>query len=409
MICRNGGSTGSSSVDGSRSRTSANCGAGDPPVADGDLLRLEQRLELGLGPVDLQGGDQGGGQAAGEVHEQPGAVDGCVDPQQPTARRLEREEPLRHLEQHVVAGRLEVRGPRGDHPPRRQRGEDRVGQAHRQIRPAADEERLAALAEVLAGEEVLLHAVVAEVVDAAVDVGDPEHLGLEVQRHGLLDLLGRGGDVERPDASQLHGGRQVDRQALGRRGEPPAARHADVGRPGHRGGRRRDRRAGECRSLERERRCRSRHGRRRQERRRQRRPLLLGTLRAAGNHADGAQQGQQTASPTHHRLLASPGAAGSIVTIIGSRTPCSREEEEPRKTRSSRKRLKEGGPVSRREARRSMNAFVSFVLFVAPPPVFRCPGCVRGRRGGRRRSRSRAGASCAPRRGARRRPSSRPR
>ena len=52
-----------------------------------------------------------------------------------------------------------------------------------------------------------------EVVDAGVEVRNPEDLGLEQQGQCLLDLDRRRGDVERPHARQLQRGRQVDRQS----------------------------------------------------------------------------------------------------------------------------------------------------------------------------------------------------
>ena len=124
------------------------------------------------------------------------------------------------VKQRVVPRGLEVGLPRGDHPPRRERGEDGVGEPDGQAGPAADEEALPPLLEVRAREDVLLDAVVPEVVDAGVEVRDPEGLGLELQGERLLDLHRRRGDVERPDPGQLHRGREVDRQALRRPAHP---------------------------------------------------------------------------------------------------------------------------------------------------------------------------------------------
>ena len=61
-----------------------------------------------------------------------------------------------------------------------------------------------------------------EVIHAGIEGRDPEGLGLEVKRERLLDLGGRGRDVERFGPGQRHRGREVDRQAS-RRGcvHPP--------------------------------------------------------------------------------------------------------------------------------------------------------------------------------------------
>ena len=166
MTWRNGGSIGSSSVAGLEQQDLRQAGAGDPPVADGDLLGLPQALELGLRPVDLQRGDQARGQPLGEVHQQLGPRDRRPDAEQPPARRLEVEEGLGDREQDVVPRGLEIGLPRGDHPARRQRGEDRVGEPDGQAGPAADEEALPPLPEIRAREDVLLDAVVPEVIDA---------------------------------------------------------------------------------------------------------------------------------------------------------------------------------------------------------------------------------------------------
>ena len=113
-------------------------------------------------------------------------------------------------------------------------GEDGVGEPDGQARPAADEEALPPLLEVRAREDVLLDAVVPEVVDAPVEVGNPQDLGLELQGERLLDLRRRRGDVERPDPGQLHRGREVDRQALRHRRIHPAHGQAHPRRAGDR-------------------------------------------------------------------------------------------------------------------------------------------------------------------------------
>ena len=262
MTCKNGGSTGSSSVAGSSSRTSASWALAtrQSRIATCCVCRrlwssVCARL-ISRGAIRL-----GASPRVKFTSISARSIDASM-PEQPPPRRLEVEERLRDLEQHVVARRLEVGLARRDHPPRRQRGEDRVGQPDRQGRPAADEERLPALAEVLAGEDVLLDAVMAEVIDAGVEVGDPQRLGLELQGQGLLDLGRRRGDIERADPGQLQRGRQVDRQAPGRRGIHPAAGQPGARRAGDRlGGRRgqqlgerRGRRAGESRRVGRRRR-----------------------------------------------------------------------------------------------------------------------------------------------------------
>ena len=150
-------------------------GAGDPPVADGDLLGLPEALELGLRPVDLQRRDQARGQPRGEVHEQLGPRRSIA----PTPSSLPRaawrsKKAWATVIQAVVPRGLEVGLPRGDHPPRRERGEDGVGEPDGQAGPAADEEALPPLPEIRAREDVLLDAVVPEVVDARVEVRDPE-------------------------------------------------------------------------------------------------------------------------------------------------------------------------------------------------------------------------------------------
>ena len=205
-------------------------GAGHPPVADRDLLGLPKALELGLRPVDLQRRDQARRESRGEVHQQFGPGDRCPDAQQPSASRLQGEKALRDLEQHVVPGSLEISPSRVDHPTRRQRRKNGVGEPHGQGRAAADEERLPTLAEVLAGEDVLLDPVMPEVIDAGIEVRDPECLGLEVKGQRLLDLGGRGGDVQRPGPGQRHRGREVDRQAARGGCIHPAARQSPCSR-----------------------------------------------------------------------------------------------------------------------------------------------------------------------------------
>ena len=134
------------------------------------------------------------------------------------------------VNKHVVPRGLKVGLPRGDHPTRRQRGEDRVGEPDEQARPAADEERLPALPEILAREEVLLHAVVPEVIDAGVEVGIQSALAWSCNGERLLDLHRRRGDVQRPDPGQLHRRREVDRQPARRLRIHPSHRQASLRR-----------------------------------------------------------------------------------------------------------------------------------------------------------------------------------
>jgi hypothetical protein len=104
------------------------------------LLGLAQALELGLGPIDFQRGDQSRGQPLGEVDQQLGAVDRRVHAQQSPARRLEVEDGLRDLEQDVIPHGLEIGLAGIDHAAGRQRGEDRVGEPDIQERTTPDVE-----------------------------------------------------------------------------------------------------------------------------------------------------------------------------------------------------------------------------------------------------------------------------
>ena len=113
-------------------------GARHPPVADVELPGLQQTLELGPGPVDLQRGDQARRQPLGEVHQQLGPRDRRPDPQQLPPRRLQAEEGLGDRQQGIVPRRLQVGLPRRDHAAGRQRAVDGVGKPDEQRRPAAD-------------------------------------------------------------------------------------------------------------------------------------------------------------------------------------------------------------------------------------------------------------------------------
>ena len=186
----------------------------DPPVADGDLLALPQALQFGLCPIDLQRCDQTGCQPLGEVHEQLGPDDRRPDAEQSSPRRLDVEIGLGHREQDIVPRGLEVRPPRGDHAPRSERGEDRVGEPDEQAGATADEECLQPFPKIRTREDVLLNTIVPKVSDAPVESGDPEGLGLQLQSESLLNLCHGRGDIERPDPGELHRGRQVDRQAF---------------------------------------------------------------------------------------------------------------------------------------------------------------------------------------------------
>ena len=108
---RNAGSTGSSSIVGVKQKNLRQARAGDPPVADGDLLALPQALQFGLRPIDFQRRDQAGCQPLGEVHQQLGPHDRRADAEQPSPRRLDVEIRLGHREQHIIPRRLKVRPP----------------------------------------------------------------------------------------------------------------------------------------------------------------------------------------------------------------------------------------------------------------------------------------------------------
>ncbi len=77
-----------------------------------------------------------------------------------------------------------------------------------------------------ARNDVLLDTIVPKVIDAPVEIGDPEGLGLQLQGESLLNLCHGRGDIERPDPGELHRGRQVDRQAFRHHGV-----HAAHGKP----------------------------------------------------------------------------------------------------------------------------------------------------------------------------------
>ena len=62
----------------------------------------------------------------------------------------------------------------------RQRGVDRIGQGEDRLRSGAGEEFVPRTQDGLAGENILLAAVVALVIDAYVDGRQPEHVGLLV-------------------------------------------------------------------------------------------------------------------------------------------------------------------------------------------------------------------------------------
>ena len=96
--------------------------------------------------------------------------------------------------------------------------------------PDAEHQAAAAVVEDVA-LGVLVPAVVAVVVAAHGDRGQPEHLGLFQHGRGDLDALGGGGDVHGPDVGQLQRGRQVDRQrpVVGLRGRESGEVRADGG------------------------------------------------------------------------------------------------------------------------------------------------------------------------------------
>ena len=101
-------------------------GAGDPPVADREFARLEQTLELGLRAVNFQRGDQRGGQAHGEIDQPPCPHDRGINADQPSPGVLKGEVRLADRQQSIVAGRLYIGLPRGDHSSLGQRLVDRV-------------------------------------------------------------------------------------------------------------------------------------------------------------------------------------------------------------------------------------------------------------------------------------------
>ena len=228
---RNGGSIGSISVVGSRSRTSASWALAtcQSRIATCWVCRrlwssVWARL-ISRGAIRL---------GASPVVKFTSRSARWIDAPMPSSRpraACKAKKACETWSKHIVPRRLEIGPARLDHPTRRQRGEDGVGEPDGQRRTAADEERLAAFPEVLAGEDVLLDAVVPEVVDAGVEVGDPEGLGLEMQGERLLDLGRRRGDVQRPDPGQRQGGREVDRQAAAA-GPHPCRRGAGPPPPG---------------------------------------------------------------------------------------------------------------------------------------------------------------------------------
>ena len=140
-----------------------------------------QTLKFCPGPVDLQWRDQAGGKTLGQVHEQLSPLERRTQAEQPAARLLHVEVRLGDAEQDIIASRLKISLPRGHHPPRCQWCEDGIGEPDVQERPSADKEALTVLTKVWSREDILLDTVMSEVVNAAVEVGNPEHLGLEIE------------------------------------------------------------------------------------------------------------------------------------------------------------------------------------------------------------------------------------
>ena len=91
---------------------------------------------------------------------------------------------------------------RGNHATRCERLEDGIRQSNIQRGATANEKALASLLEHIAIEEILLEAVVPEIINPSVDGGDPEDLRLEQDRESLLHLHGRCGNVEGIDSRQ---------------------------------------------------------------------------------------------------------------------------------------------------------------------------------------------------------------
>ena len=255
-------------------------------------------------------------------------------------------------------------------------------------------------------------------------LGIQTRLGLEVQRQGLLDLGRRRGDIERADAGQLQRGRQVDRQGPWASGRPsrPGATPPLAG-PGIGSG------AGGASNAESvaagvagESRCGRPPGRAGGPAgpglcapRPVRTPATRSTATASAAGVSDAW------SP----LLGpeeSPGGTYSLDRTAQEDLRCGRphcrtdpehEEEPPPCSIKQEPPASSRGPSTRRAALPCEKSRRPGTLAARPGSSrevgLSSPGCVRGRPGGRRRSRSRARASCAPRRGASPGPSSRPR
>ena len=185
-------------------------GAGDSPVAPGVLPVLLQAQRLGRRPVVFQGGNQPRRQLPGERDELLGLTRRRLDPPEPPPRLLDGEIRLRHVEDAVIPGRLNVGPPGSNHPPGRQRREDGVGGRDRQRRPAADEEVIGPFLKQGPVENILGVAVVPVVIDAAGQGRQLQGPGLDEQPERLLDAGRRRRDIQGPDPGQLHRRGKVD-------------------------------------------------------------------------------------------------------------------------------------------------------------------------------------------------------
>ncbi len=206
------------------------------PRRGGALLEVGQEVAR---PVDLDPRHQVATQAGDSGDELMPARDGVERPGVHAAGAMDLEVGVGGLKQRIVLGPLHVPVRRVQGLPRGQGREERVGQRHVLPHAAAGPEEVDAGGGHDALVEVGPAAVVADVVEAHVERGHPEHLGARELALGHPDARLRGRDDQRPRVGKPKRRREVDRELEVARRE---RRGVEVGAGGEVAGGRRGRR-----------------------------------------------------------------------------------------------------------------------------------------------------------------------
>ena len=220
-------SSGSTTARGSSRSTWVRLALCDPPLLprrDGPLLEVGEHVP---GPVDLDLGDQLLAQLRDPLDQVAAPLDGVEGAGVHPPVLVHPEVGVGGLEQGVVLGGLDVPVPGVQDLPRDQGLEDGVGQVDVLIQAGTGVEEVDARRGHDALVEVRAAAVVADVVDAEHDRGDPEDLGPRELGLGHPDAGLRGGHDQRPGVGEPQGGGEVDREAeVGRLQRRRLQRHA---------------------------------------------------------------------------------------------------------------------------------------------------------------------------------------